>query len=123
MEGRKFEHCFKIRIMLLHCVGGVIEHQAQERVKLVRGGKPKSPAWTLEYRDTFEFSTITVKRGGEKGDGGGRWRGGRGKRMESRGTEEGRGVNKRERSSSVNNLNFKVSGHAVKTYMMSIVWL
>ena len=62
MEGRKFQHCFKIWVVLLHCVGGVVEHQAEEGIKLVWRGKAKSSTWPFEHRDTFELSTITVKR-------------------------------------------------------------
>jgi len=65
MEGRKFQHCFKIWVVLLHCVGGVVEHQAEEGIKLVWRGKAKSSTRPFEHRDTFELSTITVKGGEE----------------------------------------------------------
>ena len=83
IEGWEFEHCLKFLVMFLHGVGGIVEYEAKERVELVRRGKTKSTTWSLEYRNTLKFSTITVRgrrrkggREGEAGKGGGRREGG-----------------------------------------------
>ena len=77
IEGWEFEHSLKFLVVFLHGVGGVVEYETKERVKLVRRGKTKSTTRSLEYRNTLKFSTITEgkkrkgrKRGGEAGKGG-----------------------------------------------------
>ena len=102
MEGREFQHCFKIWVVLLHCVGGVVEHQAEEGVKLVWRGKAKSSTWPFEHRDTFELSTITVKRRregdieGTKEGMGKRWRVGQRRGKEERKWRESKGERRGE---------------------------
>ena len=68
IEGWEFEHSLKFLVVFLHGVGGVVEYEAKEGVKLVRRGKTKSTTRSLEYRNTLKFSTITVR--GRKGKGG-----------------------------------------------------
>ena len=72
IEGWEFEHCLKFLVVFLHGVGGIVEYEAKERVELVRRGKTKSTTWSLEYRNTLKFSTITEgkKRKGRKRGGG-----------------------------------------------------
>lgn len=102
VEGRKFQHCLKIWVVLLHCVGGVVEHQAEEGVKLVWRGKAKSSTWPFEHRDTFELSTITVKRRregdmeGTKEGMGKRWRVGQRRGKEERKWRESKGEKRGE---------------------------
>lgn len=45
--------------MLFHRVCGVIQDQRVERVKLVRRGKTKPPAWVSEDGNSLELAPIT----------------------------------------------------------------
>ena len=90
IEGWEFEHSLKFLVVFLHGVGGVVEYETKERVKLVRRGKTKSTTRSLEYRNTLKFSTITVREEEEREKERGRGRKGRIEkgRREDRGERE-----------------------------------
>ena len=60
-EGGVHQGCLQVRVMLLHGVGSVVQHQRAQRVKLVRGREPVPAPRVPEHWDPLELASVSVR--------------------------------------------------------------